>query len=129
MILCIVVNKNRINMDDPDVVYIWRGSIWGNPYSHKEGTKAIFKVDTVAEAIAQYRQHLWRQIKAGEVTIEMLKGLDGKRLACYCAPNPCHGNVIRQSVKWAKELDSEKLRRGNVLHNSLEELDKLEGEQ
>lgn len=101
--MCQVVNRRNINIRDPDVVYIGRGSLWGNPFTHKEGTKADFVVATVAEAIASYRAYLWSQIKCGAVTIEMLKDLDGKRLACYCAPNPCHGNVIKRAVQWAKE--------------------------
>ena len=101
--MCTVVNKYKIDMDDQDVVYIGRGSIWGNPFSHKSGTKALYKVGSVAEAIQAYKRHLWEQIKSGEITIEMLKALDGKRLACYCVPNPCHGNVIKQAVQWAKE--------------------------
>lgn len=101
--MCIVVNRYKVNMDDPDIVYIGRGSIWGNPFSHKEGTKAIWKVDSVSDAIKHYREYLWAAIQEGDVTIEMLKELDGKRLACYCAPNPCHGNIIKRAVQWAKE--------------------------
>lgn len=103
--MCQVVNKYLVNMKDPDIVYIGRGSIWGNPISHKPDTKAYLIVGTVAEAIQEYRKWLWFQIKTGEVTIEMLKALDGKRLACYCAPNPCHGNVIKRAVQWAKEQE------------------------
>lgn len=101
--MCTIVNRRKVNMSDPDIVYIGRGSLWGNPYSHKDGTKAAYKVGSVTEAITAYKRHLWEQIKSGEVTIQMLLDLDGKRLACYCEPNPCHGNVIRQAVKWAKE--------------------------
>lgn len=101
--MCIVVNVRNINKEDPDVVYIGRGSAWGNPYSHKDGTKAIVQVNSVAEAIQEYRKWLWWQIKQGIVTKEMLVELDGKRLACYCSPNPCHGNVIKRAVQWAKE--------------------------
>lgn len=100
--MCIVVNRYKVNMDDPDIVYIGRGSVWGNPFSHKEGTKAIWKVDSVSDAIKHYREYLWAAIQEGDVTIEMLKALDGKRLACYCAPNPCHGNIIKRAVEWAK---------------------------
>ena len=101
--MCQVVNVRKIDKTDPDVVYIGRGSIWGNPYSHKTGTKALYKVVSVSEAIQAYRKHLWRQIRSGEITIEMVEALDGKRLACYCSPNPCHGNVIKRAVQWAKE--------------------------
>lgn len=101
--MCQVVNKYKVNMKDSDIIYIGRGSIWGNPFSHKDGTQAIVQVDTVAEAIQAYRKWLWFQIKGGIITIEMLKELDGKRLACYCVPQPCHGNVIKRAVEWAKE--------------------------
>ncbi|QNO00135.1 hypothetical protein psageK4_102 [Pseudomonas phage psageK4] len=100
--MCIVVNKYKVNMDDPDIVYIGRGSKWGNPYSHKDGTRAQYRVSTVHQAIMEYRKYLWSQISDGFITLEMLKELDGKRLACYCAPNPCHGNIIKQAVQWAK---------------------------
>jgi hypothetical protein len=100
--MCQVVNVRKIDKTDADVVYIGRGSIWGNPFTHKKGTKADIIVESVAMAIARYRIYLWTQIKCGYITIDMLKALDGKRLACYCAPNPCHGNVIKLAVQWAK---------------------------
>lgn len=103
--MCQVVNRRNINIRDPDVVYIGRGSMWGNPYSHKSDTLAYHQVETVAEAIQAYRKWLWQQIKEGLITVQMLKDLDGKRLACYCAPNPCHGNVIKRAVQWAKEYE------------------------
>lgn len=103
--MCTVVNKNHmtVNMNDADIVYIGRGSIWGNPYSHKSGTKAIHRVKTVEMAIECYRQNLWARIQSGEITIEMLKSLDGKRLVCYCSPKKCHGDIIKRAVQWAKE--------------------------
>ncbi|ATN92797.1 hypothetical protein QGX11_gp034 [Pseudomonas phage PPSC2] len=103
--MCQVVNKKHmsVNMTDPDIVYIGRGSIWGNPFSHKAGTKAIWKVKTRDEAIYNYRSYLWAAITKGDITLEMLKELDGKRLACYCAPLACHGDIIKRAVQWAKE--------------------------
>lgn len=97
-----VVNKYKVCMDDPDIVYIGRGSVWGNPYSHKEGTKAQVKVATREEAVDKYRKRLWLLIREGMVTKEMLLALDGKRLACYCAPQACHGDVLVKAIEWAK---------------------------
>lgn len=97
-----VVNKYKVCMDDPDIVYIGRGSRWGNPYSHKEGTKAVYKVATREEAVALYKRALWFLIKTGGCTKEELIALDGKRLACYCAPQACHGDVIVAAIEWAK---------------------------
>lgn len=102
-----VVNKYKVNMEDSDIVYIGRGSHWGNPFSHKEGTKAFHKVDTREQAIYMYRLHLWERISKGEVTKEMLLALDGKRLACYCAPQSCHGDIILRAIRWAKRGDAD----------------------
>lgn len=99
-----VVNKHKITMTDKDVIYIGRGSRWGNQYSHKEGTKALYKVANRAEAIQKYRLDLWADIKVGKVTIEELIALDGLRFACYCAPQPCHGHVLAKAVEWAISL-------------------------
>ena len=99
--MCKVVNKYK----EPYDVYIGRGSIWGNPYSHlPSGTKAQFLVGSVDEAIEAYKKHLWAQIKDGSITIEHLLQLDGKVLGCFCKPKPCHGDVIVKAVEWAKEV-------------------------
>lgn len=82
-------------------VYIGRGSMWGNPYSHREGTLALYRVESVEQAISRYREHLWNQIREGTVTLDDLRQLDGKRLGCYCKPRPCHGDVIKSAVEWA----------------------------
>ena len=89
-------------MTDPDIVYIGRGSIWGNPYSHKDGTKANVKVATREEAVDKYRKRLWFLIREGAITKEMLLELDGKRLCCYCSPQACHGDVLVKAIEWAK---------------------------
>lgn len=31
-----VVNKYKVDMNDPDIVYIGRGSVWGNPFAMKD---------------------------------------------------------------------------------------------
>ena len=89
-------------MTDSDIVYIGRGSIWGNPYSHKDGTKAKFRVETRDEAVDKYRVWLWDQIRKGAITKEILLELDGKRLCCYCSPQRCHGDILVKAIEWAK---------------------------
>lgn len=95
--MCKVVNKYKESYD----VYIGRGSVWGNPYSHIENTKAKYKVDSRDDAVDSYKYHLWDMIKRGEITTEMLVKLDGKRLGCFCKPKKCHGDIIVKAVKWA----------------------------
>lgn len=82
-----VVNLYRESYD----VFIGRPSIWGNPYSHKEGTTARFKVATREEAIARYEE--WLLSKPGLVSLAKQE-LRGKILGCYCAPLACHGEVL-----------------------------------
>lgn len=76
-------------------VYIGRPSPWGNPFSHKEGTKAEFVVGSVEEAVASYEA--W--IKTQPQLIARLPELQGKLLGCWCKtprkPDaPCHGDVL-----------------------------------
>jgi hypothetical protein len=98
--MCQVVNRNHmsVNMNDPDIVYIGRGSIWGNPF-HIGGSGRR----TREQVIEMYRKYLWERLRVGYFTLDMLKALDGKRLACYCAPKQCHGDIIKRAVRWAKE--------------------------
>ena len=75
-----VVNLKREAYD----VYIGRGSKWGNPFKiGPDGDRM--------EVIAKYREHLRRNqhlIRAAKAE------LVGKRLGCYCAPHPCHGDIL-----------------------------------
>jgi hypothetical protein len=89
-------------MNDPDIVYIGRGSIWGNPFPMDNQSR-----EERQRVIDQYRRYLWRQIQKDEVTADMILALDGKRLACYCAPKPCHGDVLVDCLNWLKGEDGE----------------------
>jgi hypothetical protein len=64
-------------------VYIGRGSPWGNPF--REGIDG-----TREEVIARYETRLMTQPEL----LAQLPSLRGKRLGCYCAPKPCHGDVL-----------------------------------
>lgn len=85
----------RVSQRVPNAVYIGRGSKWGNPFP-------ITATQTREQVIEKYRRHLWEQIKAGTITRADLIALDSKPLACFCAPLPCHGDVIAAAVQWAK---------------------------
>ena len=72
------------------------GVCGGNPY--------IIGVDgTREQVVGRFGKLLWNLMKSGSITKEDLISLDGKRLACYCAPQACHGDMIKRAVKWAKE--------------------------
>jgi hypothetical protein len=81
-----VVHFKKSNYD----VYIGRPGIWGNPYSHKEGTKAEFKVATREEAVEKYREYILNNAEL----MSKIHELKGKVLGCWCKPLACHGDVI-----------------------------------
>lgn len=67
---------------------------WGNPFRiGPDGTRD--------EVIGAYRQLLWQYIRQGRVSLESLAALRGKRLACHCAPLPCHGHVLERAADYA----------------------------
>jgi hypothetical protein len=82
---------------EPYDVYIGRPSKWGNPYSHKEGTLAEFRVKNRAEALEKYEKYLLEN----ETLFNSLIELQGKTLGCWCKPNKCHGDIL---VKWSNSI-------------------------
>jgi Domain of unknown function (DUF4326) len=60
----------------------WRQSKWHNPFVEgKDGTRA--------EVIAKYERYLCDSPLRQEIG-----ELKGKDLVCWCAPLPCHGDVL-----------------------------------
>ncbi|MCY3827709.1 MAG: DUF4326 domain-containing protein [Rhodospirillaceae bacterium] len=80
-----------------NTVLIDRRTRWGNPFR-------IGKGQNREQAIARYREDLWRRIRAGEVSLEELAALDGCWLACWCEPLPCHGDVLAKAAEWASRV-------------------------
>ena len=81
---------------EPYDVYIGRGrgSIWGNPFSHKDGTLAQFKTATRKEAVERFEEYLLTNSEL----LEQLVTLKGKVLGCWCKPKSCHGDIIAKHV-------------------------------
>ncbi len=91
-----VVNKYKEEFD----VYIGRGSIYGNEWTHSINTKATFIVASRDEAIQCYKDWLtgkrfvnFKQ-ELRSAILESLPNLKGKKLGCYCAPQKCHGDIL-----------------------------------
>ena len=92
-----VVNMKHISRAEAaSAVRIDRRTRWGNPF-------VIGPHGDRAAVIAQYRADLWRRIRAGEIPLEDLAALDGRTLACWCAPHPCHGHVLERAAAWAAD--------------------------
>jgi hypothetical protein len=70
-------------------VYIGRPSKWGNPFEiGKDGSRS--------EVISKYETF----IRNSPELLQDVKSLKGLRLGCWCAPRPCHGDIL---VKLANE--------------------------
>jgi len=64
-------------------VYIGRPSIWGNPFTiGRDGTRT--------DVIIKYC--VW--VKEQPHLMARVHELKGKTLACWCAPQRCHGDVL-----------------------------------
>jgi hypothetical protein len=72
-----------VRRGQPHDIYIGRPSKWGNPF-------VIGRDGTREEVIAKYRAWIVRQPDL----MAALAELRGKVLGCYCAPLPCHGDVL-----------------------------------
>lgn len=77
----------------PYDVYIGRPSEWGNPF-------VIGKDGTREEVVEKYEVWLREKLEDPDTVGRFLE-LKGKILACWCAPQACHGDVI---VKLLDEL-------------------------
>ena len=90
----------RLDVIPPDAIYIGRNpkygpTKYGNPYRiGRDGTRE--------QVIERYRQWLWGEIKAGRITRAELAAMVPHDVVCHCAPAPCHGDVLRRAVLWAK---------------------------
>lgn len=95
-----VLNK-RIHGVPKDAVYVGRPTKWGNPYSHKSGTLARYKVATRDEAVDAFERALLLKFELDPGAKKRLQDeLRGKDLVCWCAPARCHADVL---LKYANE--------------------------
>ena len=79
----------------PNSVYIGRPSKWGNPFSHKDDTKAKYKVKTRDEAVEAFEKLINKLMENNpQLREDIIRELGGKNLVCWCAPARCHGDVL-----------------------------------
>lgn len=75
---------NMRNSKPSNSVYIGRPSIWGNPF-------VIGRDGDREQVIEKYR----RWLESNPALVARAKTeLKGKNLVCWCAPLPCHGDVL-----------------------------------
>ena len=73
-----VLNR-RHGVPPPGAVYVGRGSPWGNPFQiGRDGDRAT--------VIERFRCEVLPTLD--------VSALRGKALVCYCAPLPCHADLL-----------------------------------
>jgi len=77
---------NKRNGSPPGAIYIGRPSIWGNPY-------LIGKDGDRAQVIRKFKKFV-----LPNYSLDELSRLQGRDLLCFCAPLPCHGDVLLEAV-------------------------------
>ena len=78
----------------PGAVYVGRPSKWGNPYTiGQDGTRE--------EVISLYRDWIAKKPEL----IGELAAMNPQTLVCWCAPLPCHADVLKEllEARMAKE--------------------------
>lgn len=82
-----VANKKTTQPREGDV-YVGRPSKWGNPFQINSNLNR-------AEAVTRYR--LWLADRPH--LVRRLAELEPKRLICWCAPLPCHADVLADALE------------------------------
>jgi hypothetical protein len=89
-----------VHIKEPHDVYIGRPSKWGNPYSHKEGTLAEFKVNSRKEAVEKYEEYILNN----KELLDSIQELKGLTLGCWCKPKKCHGDILVKLLNRPQKL-------------------------
>ena len=104
-----VYNRTKELHDGPNNYPIYRGgSILGNPYTDikNKATKALYVVKDRDEAIKRYDSYFDMMYSGNtefkaiiDEIYEKYKNGEEVYLECYCAPLPCHGDIIAKKLQ------------------------------
>ena len=106
--MTIKICNNHFHQETDKDIYIARPSIFGNPWSHMDSNYPdAIKTETRKEAVYNYIQYFLQQYKNNvefkevvDSLVELHKQKQDINLVCYCSPNLCHGDVIKQFIEW-----------------------------
>lgn len=75
-------------------VKIHRPSVYGNPYTHLDGTSALYRVSSRKEAVLNYEKYYFPTIICHIKNIENIFEKYNICLVCWCVPRLCHATII-----------------------------------
>ena len=123
-----IIVYNRETEDyssNPNNYPIYRGgSVLGNPYTHKplNGTMALFQARNRDDAVEKYSAYFDIQYECNkefkavvDEMYEKYKNGEDIYLECYCAPLPCHGDIIKDKLE--KRLVRERIKEAKEKRN------------
>lgn len=90
-----VLNKKKDEIPS-EAVYVGRPSKWGNPF-------VIGKDGTREEVIDRYERWLLLESRL----VGDLEELRGRDLVCWCAPEPCHADVLMELANMPKHANGD----------------------
>lgn len=80
--------------EQPYDVYVGRPSKWGNPFRlGVDGTRT--------QVLIKYREWIQTQPEL----LAALPELKGKVLGCWCAPKPCHADILAQMANTGTDFN------------------------
>lgn len=109
-----VHNKHTLVEPLSNSIYIGRGSIFGNPYTHKnlDETMAKYQVSSRKIAIESYREYMEEMYKTNpeyrkEIDNLVKMNKEGKdiNLICFCKPKSCHGDILKEFIETLSQND------------------------
>lgn len=86
-----VYNKHHKDAP-PDAVYVGRPTKWGNPFKIGDTYNGV-KLER-GMAVEQFRDWLLYSDQGLKLQDDIRQHLRGKDLVCYCAPKPCHADIL-----------------------------------
>ena len=67
-------------------------SQWANPFK-------IGKHGNREEVLEKYEKYIRCKLQNDTALCESLIHMKGKKLGCWCAPEPCHGNILLRLIE------------------------------
>lgn len=97
-----ILVKNKRTYKGPGI-YIGRPSIFGNPFAMKTEADRADVIERYHEWLKYMYQH--DQLIHDEIH-RLVDMKDDIILICWCAPKPCHGDVIKEAVLSIRQYEA-----------------------
>lgn len=101
-----VRNFDASTMPEAHVEAISRPSILGNPYYLNNKANATERAEVIKKYHMYLDQHrkdnskVWQEV----VRLAVIAQTQPVVLTCFCAPEPCHGNIIARAMAYINSI-------------------------